>query len=190
MLRENVMWLRHLIARPPGHRGRAAGLAVAILLALAWVTPAHAQIVDSGRYSDTYSDVYDFCGFDIEIEGSISGQFHVRAGKGPNEPVLFTHRLERWQETWTANGVTVYWRAHATFVRTHATDMGDGIFLIHRIQAGRGWFEDESGAVLLREAGAFQISFLWDTNTDEFVDLVSVELRGHFPEGDPCAFFE
>ena len=179
-----------LITRGSRSRRAAIGLPVAMLLLVLMATPTQATILDSGRYEFPYSDVYDFCGFDIQVEGSLSGQFHFREGKGPNAPVIFTHRRESWEETWTANGVTVHWRAHATFVRTHATDMGDGIFLIHRIQAGRGGFEDDSGAVLLREAGAFQISFLWNTNTDEFVDMVSFELRGHFPEADVCAFFD
>jgi hypothetical protein len=182
--------LSRLITRGWRSRRAALGLAVATVVAL-MATPAQATILDRDRYEFTYSEIYDdFCDFDIHVEGSVSGRFHVREGKGPNAPVLFTHRRESWEETWTANGVTIYWRAHATFVRTHATDMGDGIFLIHRIQPGRGGFEDESGAVLLREAGVAKFSFLWDTTTNEFVDLVSFEVRGHFPEVDVCAFFD
>jgi hypothetical protein len=185
-----VIHLTRHITRGWRSRHAAVVLSLATLLMILMATPTQATILDSGRYEFTYSDVYDFCGFDIHVEGSLSGQFHFREGKGPNAPVIFTHRRESWEETWTANDVTVHWRAHATFVRTHATDMGDGIFLIHRVQAGRGGFEDESGAVLLREAGVARISFLWNTTTDEFVDLVSFELRGHFPEADVCAYFE
>lgn len=185
-----MIQLTLLIGHGWRNRRAAAGLPLATLLIVLMATPTQATILDNGRYEFTYSDVYDFCGFDIHVEGSLSGQFHFREGKGPNAPVIFTHRRESWEETWTANDVTVYWRAHATVVRTGATDMGDGIFLIDRIQAGRGGFEDESGVVLLREAGVTKISFLWNTITDEFIDLVSFDLRGHFPEADVCAFFE
>jgi hypothetical protein len=182
--------LTQFVTRRRRTRSTAIALSVAALLMVLMATPAQATILDSGRYEYSYSDVYDFCGFDIHVEGWLSGQFHFREGKGPNAPVVFTHRRESWEETWTANGATVTFRAHTTFVRTHATDMGDGIFLIHRIQAGQGTFRDESGAVLLREAGVWQVSFLWDTTTNEFVDLVSFEMRGLWPETDVCAFFE
>jgi hypothetical protein len=174
-------------------RGRGiAGSVAALALAMAVVTPASATILERDRYDFTYSDVYDFCGFEIDVEGSLSGKLHVRQGQGPSAPVFFTHRRETWQETWTANGVTLTFSAFQTAVRTRATATAEDptIFLVHRILSGQGTFTREDGTVVLREAGIFKVSFLWDTSTNEFVELVSFDARGHWPEVDLCAEFE
>jgi hypothetical protein len=175
-------------------RGRGiAGSVAALALAMAVVTPASATILERGSYDFTYDDVYDFCGgFDIEVEGSVSGTFHIRQGQGPTAPVFFSHRRETWQETWTANGMTLTYSASATAVGTRATATAEDptIFLVHRIFATHGKFERHNGTVVLREAGIFKVSFLWDTATNEFVDLVSFDARGHWPEVDLCAEFE
>jgi hypothetical protein len=175
-------------------RGRGiAGSVAALALAMAVVTPASATILERGSYDFTYDDVYDFCdGFDIEVEGSVSGTFHIRQGQGPSAPVFFSQRREAWQETWTANGVTLTFSAFQTSVATRATatDEDPTIFLVHRILAGQGTFTREDGTVVLREAGIFKVSFLWDTSTNQFVELVSFDARGHWPEVDLCAEFE
>ena len=45
---------------------------------------ASATVVDRGFYDDSYSFSYNDCGYDVDVEGTSSGHFRVRAGKGKN----------------------------------------------------------------------------------------------------------
>jgi hypothetical protein len=173
-------------------RGRAIGSLAAAVMAMALVAPASATILERYSWVDEPFEfvIDDLCDFDIEVEGSTSGMHLIRQGQGPSAPVFFKYSREVWQETWTANNVSLFWSASQTQVRTRATATDDPtIFLVHRILAGHGTFEREDGTVVVREGGIFKVSFLWDTATDQFVELVSFDMRGRFPDVDLCAEF-
>lgn len=63
--------------------------------------PAGATVVDSGDYSDSYSFSYDDCGFDVLVEGTASGHFRIRAGKGKLDSAFFVNDNYSYTETHT-----------------------------------------------------------------------------------------
>ena len=67
-------------------RLRTRGLIGFAVVAIAMVfaaAQAMATVVEKGFYSDEpYSFSYDDCGFDVDVEGTSSGHFRIRAGKG------------------------------------------------------------------------------------------------------------
>jgi hypothetical protein len=67
----------------------AATAAAAAVVAILAATPAGATVVDRGTYTNSYTDSYDDCGFEVLVEGTDTGHFRTRAGKGKTDTAFF-----------------------------------------------------------------------------------------------------
>src|SRR5688572_28347796 len=77
------------MARARTRRFAAVATAAAAVTVLA-VAPSQATVVDRGHYyNEPYSFSHDDCGFEVEIEGTTSGVFRTRAGKGKTETAFY-----------------------------------------------------------------------------------------------------
>ena len=83
-------------------RKLTAVAAAAIVAAVLSVAPSQATVVDKGHYfSEPYSFSHGDCGFDVDVTGTSSGVFRVRAGKGSTATAFFGHDNYSFVETQT-----------------------------------------------------------------------------------------
>jgi hypothetical protein len=78
----------------------AAGVAAAAVVVLG-ASPALATVVDSGHYTAAYSFSYDDCGFVVNVDGTASGHFRIREGKGKDATAFFVNDNFSYAETHT-----------------------------------------------------------------------------------------
>ena len=157
---------------------RTATCAAAIALgALAAGGPAGATIVDRGHTSDAYSFAFADCGFEIEINGSVSTRYRIREGSRADESAYFLHETFSFRETLT-NPVTGEWvllRGSGTANDVKATRLEGSLFEVKSIVAGQPFvLEDSDGNVVLRDRGVIRRWILFDTGGDD--DPASTEL--------------
>ena len=92
---------------------------------------AWATVVDRGHYtSEPYSFSHDDCGFDVDVEGTSSGHFRVRAGKGKTDTAFFALDNYSFTETQTnpETGEFVTITANAVFNEIKATRVAGNSF--------------------------------------------------------------
>src|SRR5687767_3269434 len=85
----------------PMGRRRIQVATAAVVVTLAGASSAPATVVDGGNYSDTYSFEYDDCGYLVEVEGTSSGHFRIRAGKGKTASAFYVNDNYSYTETHT-----------------------------------------------------------------------------------------
>jgi hypothetical protein len=92
--------------------------------------PAGATVVERGHYSDSYSFSYDDCGFDVVVEGTASGHFRIRAGKGKTDSAFFVNDNFSYTETHTNpdTGAFLTTKGNAVFNEIRATRLEGNIF--------------------------------------------------------------
>ena len=166
-------------------RVRARNLAVAAVVATAVTAlggaSAGATIFERGRYVDEpYSFTNDSCAFDLVVEGTSSGHFRIRDGKGKTETAFFAHDNYEFTETQTnpANGKFVTITGDVNFTETKATRVEGTVFEFFANEAGRFRLYDSDGRLLARDRGSVQFHILFDTLGD---DMPGGEFLEEFP---------
>ena len=158
--------------------------------------PAGATVVESGHYSDSYSFSYDDCGFDVLVEGTASGHFRIRAGKGEIDSAFFVNDNFSYTETHTNadTGAFITIAGNAVFNEIKATRLEGNIFEFEAVEAGQPFVVyDSDGNLVLRDRGSIHFHALFDTGGDdvpggEFLEDLGADVHGPHPgfETDFC----
>jgi hypothetical protein len=145
------------------------GLAIAVALALAafWAGAATGTVVLQEQYSGTYSDSFDDCGFTLEVEGTFSGQFTIRADR--DGEAFYARDTGSFREVLT-NAETGEWfvvRGHRVFHEVKATLVNGTVYEFEQVEAGQPFvIEDSAGNVVVRDRGVIRFGALFDTLGD------------------------
>ena len=161
---------------------------------------ASATVVDRGHYGGPYSYSYDDCGFPIDVVGSDSGHFRVRAGKGKQATAFFVNDNYSFRETQTnaETGEFVTVVANAIFNEVKAKPLGGNLFEFTAVEAGQPVaIYDSSGRLVARDRGSIHHRAIFDTLGDDVIGAVLVEdlepqVHGPHPvfESGFCAIIE
>jgi hypothetical protein len=172
---------------------RLAAVAVAAAAATALVAAtAGATVVDRGHYSsEPYSFSYDDCGFVVDVEGTSSGHFRFREGKGKTDSAFFTLDNYSFTETQTnpETGEFVTIEANAVFNEIRAKRVEGTIFEFWAVDAGQFRMYDSDGRLVARDRGSLQFHILFDTEGDDVPGGIVIEefppkVRGPHPGFD------
>jgi hypothetical protein len=166
------------------------GLAAAVLALGA--SQAWATVVDRGFYTDDYTFSYDDCGFAVAVEGTVSGHFRVRAGKGETETAFFVSDNYSYEETHTnvETGAFLTITGDAVFNEIKATHVEGNIFEFEAVEAGQPFVVyDSDGNVVLRDRGSIHHHALFDTEGDDvpggiFLEDLPADVHGPHPGFD------
>jgi hypothetical protein len=167
-------------------RTRTRGLtALATATAAATVmlggAPAGATVVESGHYADSYTFEYSDCGFDVVVQGTASGHFRVRAGKGKDASAFFVNDNFSYTETHTnpENGEFFTVTGNGVFNEVKATRVSGNVFEFTAVEAGQPFaIHDSAGNLVLRDRGSLRHHALFDTLGDDVVGAVFIEDLG------------
>ena len=176
----------------------AATAAAAAVVAILAATPAGATVVERGTYTDTYSREYDDCGFRVLRDGTASGHFTVRAGKGKTDTAFFLNDNFSYSETHTNadTGASITVTGNAIWNEIKATRVEGNIFEFTAVEAGQTLrIYDSAGNLVLRDRGSAHYHALFDTGGDdepgaEFIADLGVDVHGPHPGFDPQSFCE
>lgn len=171
-------------------------IAIGIALLTFGAVPAGATIFEKGRFADEYSFTYDDCGFLVNVEGTSTGQYRLRQGKGKSASAFFLRSTFSYREVHT-NALTGEWfvlRGHGVFNEVKATRVEGTIFRFTQIEAGQPFVvENSAGEVVLRDRGVIRYTILFDTLGDDEpggveVEFLGADVRGPHPgfETDFC----
>jgi hypothetical protein len=158
--------------------------------------PAGATVVDRGHYADSYSFSYDDCGFAVDVEGTASGHFRIRAGKGKTATAFFLNDNYSYTETHTnpETGAFLTITGNAVFNEIKARRVSGNVFEFEAVEAGQPFvLYDSAGNLVVRDRGSLHFHSLFDTGGDnvpggEFVADLGVDVHGPHPafEADFC----
>ena len=164
-------------------RGRKVGIAALVVMVVfvLGALPAGATIFEKGRFVDEYLFSYDDCGFPVEVEGTATGQYRIRQGKGKTASAFFLRTTFSYREVHT-NTETGEWfvaRGHGVFNEVKATRVEGTVFKFSAIEAGQPFVvENSAGEVVLRDRGRIRYTILFDTEGDDVPGGVEVEFLG------------
>jgi hypothetical protein len=171
-------------------------LSVAVAVLAFGAIPAGATIYEKGRFTDEFTDAYNDCGFPVRVEGTATGQYRIRMGKGKTASAFFQRVTLSFREvhTNTATGEWFIVRAHLVFNEVKARRVEGNVFRFTAIEAGQPFVvENSAGEVVLRDRGVIRTTILFDTLGDavpggEFIEEVDVRVSGPHPgfETDFC----
>ena len=139
---------------------------------------AGATVVDRGHYtSEPYSFSYDDCGFDVDVEGTSSGHFRIRAGKGKTDTAFFALDNYSFTETQTnpETGEFVTITANAVFNEIRAKRVEGSIFEFWATEAGQFRLYDSDGRLVARDRGSVRFHILFDTEGDDVPGGILIE---------------
>jgi hypothetical protein len=139
---------------------------------------ASATVVDRGHYTDSYTDGYSDCGFDVVVQGTASGHFRVRAGKGKTATVFFVNDNFSYTETHTNpdTGEFVTIKGNGVFNEIKATRISGNIFEFTAVEAGQPFaVYDSAGRLILRDRGSLHHHAIFDTGGDNVPGAVPIE---------------
>jgi hypothetical protein len=164
------------------------GFAAAAALILG-TAPAGATVVDGGHYSsEPYSFSHDDCGFDVEVEGTSSGVFRIREGKGKTGTAFYLHDNYSFVETQTnpETGAFVTITANAVFNEVKAQRIEGNIFEFEAVEAGQFRMYDSDGRLVARDRGSVRHHAVFDTEGDDvpggiFVEDLGADVHGPHP---------
>lgn len=160
-------------------RGKFAAVAVAVAaVTVLGGAPSNAAVVDKGRYfSEPYSFSHDDCGFDVDVEGTASGHFRIRAGKGKTDTAFFALDNYSFTETQTnpETGEFVTITANAVFNEIKAKRVEGSIFEFWAIEAGQFRLYDSDGRLVARDRGSVRFHILFDTEGDDVPGGILIE---------------
>jgi hypothetical protein len=153
---------------------------------------ASATVVDRGFYDDSYSFSYNDCGYDVDVEGTSSGHFRVRAGKGKTATAFFVNDNYSYRETHTnvETGEFVTIVGNAVFNEVKAKPLGGNLFEFTAVEAGRPFtLYDSAGHLVARDRGSIRHHAIFDTGGDdvigaELVEELEPEVHGPHPGFD------
>ena len=153
---------------------------------------ASATVVERGSYSNDYAFSYDDCGFPVDVVGSDSGHFRIRAGKGKQATAFFVNDNFSYRETHTnadtGDSVTIV--GNAVFNEVKAKPLGGNLFEFTAVEAGRPFtLYDSDGNVVARDRGSIHHHAIFDTGGDnvpgaELVEELEPEVHGPHPGFD------
>ena len=167
-------------------RGLAA-LAAAVMILTA--TPAGATVVERGHYSDSFSFSYDDCGFEVVVEGTASGHYRIRAGKGTTDTAFFLLDNFSYVETHTNadTGASLTIEGNGVFNEIKATPVEGNVFEFEAVEAGQPFtVYDSDGNLVLRDRGSLHHHILFDTGGDdvpggEEIEYLGADVHGPHP---------
>jgi hypothetical protein len=173
-------------------RNLVASTAAAAAVLVVGATPAGATVVDRGDYSNPYSFEYDDCGFPVAVEGTASGHFRIRAGKGDLDTAFFLNDNFSYTETQTnvETGAFLTITGNAVFNEIRATRVEGTIFEFEAVEAGQPFrVYDSDGNLVLRDRGSILHRSLFDTLGDdmpggEFIQDLPADVHGPHPGFD------
>ena len=142
-----------------------ASTALVFGTSVAWAT-----VVEKGFYSFEFTDGYDDCGFEVAVEGSASGHFRVRAGKGKAETFFFASDNYSYSETHTnvETGEFFTLSGNAIFNEIRANRVSGSVFEVTAVEAGQPFvIRDSDGNVVLRDRGSIHHHALFETEGDD-----------------------
>lgn len=172
--------------RTRGVTGFAVAVATVVILGGA---QALATVVESGFYTDSFSFGYDDCGFEVRGEGTASGHYRIRAGKGKTESAFFVSDNYSYTETHTnvETGAFLTITGDAVFNEIKATHVEGNVFRFEAVEAGQPFVVyDADGEVVLRDRGSIHFHALFDTLGDDvpggiFVEDLGADVHGPHP---------
>ncbi len=170
------------------------GFAVIVATALVFASAqALATVIEKGFYSDEpYSFSYDDCGFDVSVEGTASGHYRIRAGKGDAETAFFVSDNYSYTETHTNvdTGAFLTITGDAVFNEIKATSVEGNIFRFEAVEAGQPFvLYDSDGNLVARDRGSIHFLSLFDTLGDDvpggvFLEDLGADVHGPHPGFD------
>jgi hypothetical protein len=180
------------MARVGTRKLAAAAAAAATAAATFGAAASNATVVDSGHYSsEPYSFSHDDCGFPVDVEGTSSGHFRVRAGKGKTDTAFFQLDNYSFTETQTnpETGEFVTIEANAVFNEIRAKRVEGTIFEFWAVEAGQFRMYDSDGRLVARDRGSVLFHILFDTEGDDvpggiFIEEFPPKVRGPHPGFD------
>ncbi len=171
------------------------GVAAAVVT-LVGGSAAPATVIDGGHYVGSYAFSYGDCGFDVDVAGTDSGHFRIRAGKGKATSVFYVNDNYSYRETHTnaETGEFVTLTGNAVYNEVKATRVSGNVFEFKTVESGQPFrVYDSAGRLVLRDRGSIQGHFLFDTLGDdeiggEFVADLGAAVHGPHPgfETDFC----
>ena len=174
-------------------RRLAAVAAAASTVLVLGATPAGATVVESGHYSDEpYTDTYDDCGFEVQVDGTSSGHFRIRAGKGAKDTAFFVNDNYSYTETHTntETGAFVTITGNGVFNEIRATPLGGSVFEFEAVEAGQPFrLYDSDGNLVARDRGSLHFHAIFDTGGDdepgaELIEELDTDVHGPHPGFD------
>ena len=170
---------------------------LAMVLVMVGAVPAQATIFDKGHFSYQDSFEEDLCGIAVRHDGTGSGHFRDRTGKGDLDQAFFGQATERFTVTFTnlATGASFSIEGNIIDKDVMATPLGGNIFEFTFQEAGRVVVRDMDGNVVLADTGVFRFTIVFDTLGDsmpggEELDATVDRVSGPHPlfEMDDAAF--
>jgi hypothetical protein len=116
------------------------------------------------------SDGYNDCGYEVAVEGDVSGHFRIRAGKGKTDTAFFVRDNFSFTETHTnvETGESLTIEGHAVFNELRATRVEGNVFEFAAVEAGQPFVVyDSAGNLVLRDRGSLYQRILFDTGGDD-----------------------
>jgi hypothetical protein len=157
------------MARTRSLRLAAVAVAAAAVTALGGGA-AGAAVFERGHYtSEPYSFSHDDCGFTVDVEGTRSGHFRVREGKGQTDTAFFEMDNYSFTETQTnpETGEFLTIEGNAVFNETRARRVEGTVFEFWAVEAGQFRMYDSDGRLVARDRGSVRFHILFDTEGDD-----------------------
>ena len=182
-------------------RGAAAALAGFALVAAAPAPAQAAPPVEHEHGSQTWSDVFDFCGFEIRVDAVEGGHLLVREVRGSDGVAFLAHQnyRDRYVLTNTVTGEWFETRGSGLSKQLRGRereDLGENIWEFSAMDVGRTFTVlDSTGRTVLRNRGRVSLRVLFDVGTDrtpggELLDIEVLGASGKHPAGlDPLENF-
>jgi hypothetical protein len=173
--------------------GKLALVGLVALSAIVFAAPAGARVIERGFYTDEpYSFSYDDCGFPVDVEGTSSGHFRIRAGKGKTATAFFVNDNFSYTETHTNSdtGAFLTIEGNAVFNEVRATRLGGNIFEFEAVEAGQPFvLYDSDGNLVARDRGSIHHHAVFDTEGDDvpggvLIEELEPEVHGPHPGFD------
>lgn len=153
---------------------------------------AGAAVEERGRYSgEPFAFTNDECGIDLDVEGTSSGHFRLRAGKGKTDTAFFGMDNFSFTETWTnpENGKFFTIKANVLFNETKATRVTGTVFEFWATEAAQYRLYDSDGRLVAFDRGSMRFHILFDTTGDDvpggiFLEEFPTRVNGPHPGFD------
>jgi len=182
-------------------RGPSLVLSVLVLAAGSLVAPfgnASSATVLHGSDVAPYEFSYTDCGFPVDGTGLFNSPHSMgRVGKNDDAGAFFGHDRYTLREVHTRRdtGAVVVITAKGLLHDVQATRISGSVFEFTMMDVGTHQFRTLEGTLLHQERGQVRRTFLFDTLGDstpggEFIEMLSEEFHGNFPDFDFCATFD
>jgi len=181
-------------------RTRVGSFCIAVAALAIGAPSAFATTAFREHFAGDYAFSHDDCGWTVDVEGSFSGDFWVRVGKGDEESAFFGHQTLGWSETHVraTDGARIVISSQTVFQETKATRIEDNVFEFDSVAAGQQLVvRDASGRLLLMDRGSIRDRILLDTQGDDvpggiFIEDLGLRFNGQYPSQitDYCSLFD